>query len=143
MRIGLRPPAAGVSLAYAFFGIIGLASCATLEPADSRPAFDVASVKPNKSGTGVDRLRFSNGSLIVVNVSLKRCVGFAYGIEDGNDYLFSGPDWLDSLQFDISAKYPPETSQGDFLLMFQRLLDERFGLRVHHETREFNAYALT
>ena len=110
--------------------------------ADSRPAFDVASVKPDLSTTGVDRVQNSNGSLIIVNVSLKRCIGFAYGIEDGHDYLFSGPDWLDSARFDISAKYPPETTHGDYLLMFQRLLDERFGLRLHHESRAFTAFAL-
>jgi len=111
--------------------------------ADSRPAFEVASVKPDKSTTGVDRVENSNGPFIIINVSLKRCIGLAYGIEDGRDYLFSGPDWLDSERFDISAKYPPEISRADSLLMFRRLLEERFGLRVHHESRPFTAYALT
>jgi uncharacterized protein (TIGR03435 family) len=110
--------------------------------ADSRPAFDVAAVKADRSGTGVDRIQNSNGSLIIVNVSLKRCIGLAYGIEDGRDYLFSGPEWLDSERFDISAKYPPGTRRADSLLMLQRLLDERFGLRLHHESREFTVYAL-
>ena len=111
--------------------------------ADSRPAFDVASVKIDKSTTGIDRVENSHGNLIIVNVSLKRCIGLAYGIEDGKDYLFAGPEWLDSEHFDISAKYPAETSHADYLLMFQRLLDERFALRFHRETREFTAYALT
>jgi uncharacterized protein (TIGR03435 family) len=46
------------------------------------------------------------------------------------------------VEFDISAKYPPETPRAGFLLMFQRLLDERFGLRIHRESREFAGYAL-
>jgi uncharacterized protein (TIGR03435 family) len=109
---------------------------------DTRPAFEVASVKPDKSETGVDRIKNAKGSLIIENVSFKRCIGMAYGIPDGRDYLFSGPDWLDAERFDISAKFPPETPDPDFLLMLQRLLAERFDLRLHHETREFSAYAL-
>ena len=122
--------------------IAALALTISLLAADS-PSFDVASMKPDHSTTGVDRINNANGSLIIVNVSLKRLIGLAYGIEDGNDFLFAGPEWLDSANFDISAKYPPETSHADFLLMFQRLLADRLGLRIHHETREFTAYALT
>lgn len=66
----------------------------------------------------------------------------AYGIAEGRDYLFSGPDWLDSERFDILAKFPEETAQPDVLLMLQHLLAERFHFAFHGETREFNAYAL-
>ncbi len=105
-------------------------------------SFDVASVKPDKSETGVDRIKFLKGSLIIENVSLKRCIGVAYGIADGRDYLFSGPDWLDSERFDILAKFPEETAGPDVLVMLQHLLKERFNFAFHGETREFNAYAL-
>jgi uncharacterized protein (TIGR03435 family) len=106
------------------------------------PAFEVASVKPDKSETGVDRVEASNGSLIIVNVSLKRLIGMAYGVAEGRDYLFSGPDWMDSERFDISAKFPPETANPDVLLMLRRLLDERFALKLHRESKEFAVYAL-
>src|SRR5207244_3528942 len=39
---------------------------------DDRPIFDVASIKMNNSGTGVDRNRKNNVSLRIENVSLKR-----------------------------------------------------------------------
>jgi len=119
------------------------AACRLLgQSADTRPVFEVASVKPDKSETGVDRIRISNGSLIIVNVSLKRCIGMAYGVAEGRDYLFSGPAWLDTERFDISAKFPPETSNAQVLLMLQRLLDERFNLSLHHESKDFSVYAL-
>jgi uncharacterized protein (TIGR03435 family) len=102
-------------------------------------SFEVASVKPDKSGTGVDRIRILPGSLIIENVSLKRCIGMAYGVAEGRDYLFSGPDWLDSENFDISAKFSPGS---DALIMLQHLLAERFGLVFHREVRQFSAYAL-
>jgi uncharacterized protein (TIGR03435 family) len=104
--------------------------------------FEVASVKSDKSQTGVDRIKFSKGSLMIENVSLKRCIGMAYGIEDGRNYLLSGPEWIDSERFDILAKFPPETPEREVPLMLQSLLAERFNLAVHRETRQFSAYAL-
>jgi uncharacterized protein (TIGR03435 family) len=82
------------------------------------------------------------GSPIIENVSLKSCIGTAYGIAGGRDYFLSGPDWLDAERFDISAKFSPETPGRDVLLLLQRLLDERFELRNHRESREFSAYVL-
>jgi uncharacterized protein (TIGR03435 family) len=121
---------------------VGAACCLLGQAADARPAFEVASVKADESETGVDRVQISKGSLIIVNVSLKRCIGMAYGVPEGRDYLFSGPDWLDSERFDISGKFPPETPEPQVMLMMQRLLDERFKLGLHHESREFSVYAL-
>src|SRR5579871_5834061 len=106
------------------------------------PEFDVASVKSDKSPTGVDRVHDESGTLLVENVSLKRIIGMAYGVEEGKEYLFSGPSWLDNERFDIEAKYPPETSERDVLRMLQNLLSERFHLRVHRESRNFSAFAL-
>lgn len=104
--------------------------------------FEVASVKPDLSETGVDRIKISKGDVIIQNVSLKRLISMAYGIPDSREYLLSGPDWLDSERFDISAKYPPETPDEDALVMLQKLLGERFGLVLHRETRQFSGYAL-
>jgi len=123
--------------------LLGLTACGLLGQAiDARPAFEVASLKPNKSGTGVDRIKHSPGSLLIENVPLKRLIGMAYGVADGRDYLLKGPEWVDAENFDISAKYPPETSEEQSLLMFQRLLDERFKMKLHREPREFSVYAL-
>ena len=96
----------------------------------AQPAFDVASVKPDASETGVDRINISRGSLIIRNVSLRRLISQAYGIPDSREYLLAGPDWLDSERFDISAKYPLATPDPDVLLMLQGLLTERFDLAV-------------
>jgi uncharacterized protein (TIGR03435 family) len=109
---------------------------------DPRPVFDVATVKPNKSGTGVDRIKRNDGSWIIENVSLKRLIGMAYGVAEGRDYLLKGPEWMDSENYDISAKFPLGTPDSQALLMLQRLLDERLKLQLHREPREFNVYAL-
>jgi uncharacterized protein (TIGR03435 family) len=146
-RLISQPPAPAWSLPGAGLltaGILtGLAVCGLMaQSMDARPVFEVASLKPDKSGTGVDRIKRSGGSWILENVSLKRLIGMAYGVTDGIDYQFKGPDWWDTENFDISAKFPAGTSDSQVLLMLQRLLDERFQLKLHHESREFAVYAL-
>jgi len=109
---------------------------------DPRPTFDVSSVKIDNSGTGVDRIRNSGGILLIENVSLRRLIGMAFEVPEWQNYLFSGPAWLDSENFDVQARFPPETPNSEFLRMFQRLLVERFGIVLHREPREFSVLAL-
>jgi uncharacterized protein (TIGR03435 family) len=123
--------------------ILLIAFAVFLAVEDARPAFDVAVVKPDHAGTGVDRIRNVNGTLEIANVSLKRYLMMAYGIPESRDYLIVGPDWMDSENFDISARYPPAASRADSMSMLQRLLEEQFHVRLHRESREFRAYALT
>jgi uncharacterized protein (TIGR03435 family) len=123
--------------------LMGLTVCGLMaQSADTRPAFEVASLKPDKSGTGVDRIKRTGGSWVIENVSLKRLIGMAYGVAEGTDYLFKGPDWWDTENFDIYARFPPGSADSQVFLMLQRLLDERFRLKLHHESREFSVYAL-
>ncbi|HVW10083.1 MAG TPA: TIGR03435 family protein [Bryobacteraceae bacterium] len=106
------------------------------------PRFDAAIVKPNNSGTGVDHIRIGGGSVTIQNVSLKRLIGMANGVPEGRSYLFSGPDWLDSENFDVLAKYPGGTPDAQVLQMLAGELEDRFALRMHRETKPFSAYAL-
>ena len=110
--------------------------------ADMRPEFEVASVRPNNSGTGVDRIRSGNGTLSLVNVSLKRLVAMAWGIPDSREHLIRGPEWIDEKNFDIAARYSPAASKPDTLLMLQRLLEERFHMVLKHERREVSGFVL-
>jgi uncharacterized protein (TIGR03435 family) len=99
-------------------------------------------VKANNSGTGVDRIRNNGGILLIENVSLKRLIAMAFEIPEWQGYVFSGPDWLDSKNFDVQARFPPDTTHEKFLQMFQRLLEERFSMVFHREPREFSVLAL-
>lgn len=126
-----------------------------LAPAQSpAPAFEVASVKQNKSGGGAPgngrggSIQFSEGQVVMENVSLWKCIGTAYGIGNDKDYAITGPDWLKAERFDIVAKIPADTPKDparfreQILLMFQKLLAERFKLEVHRETKTISAYAI-
>ena len=46
------------------------------------------------------------------------------------------PDWTDSQVFDISAKLPEGATQEQLPAMFQSLLEDRFGLAFHRESKE-------
>jgi uncharacterized protein (TIGR03435 family) len=102
------------------------------------PAY-VASVKPNKSGSGSSSENERNGRLTATNISLKDCLRFAYGLKD---YQIIGPDWINSEKYDIAAKAESSVTGEQLKAMFQALLADRFKLTVHRETKELPIYAL-
>src|SRR4051794_6874228 len=110
--------------------LIGLAAGAWL-CAQTKPAFDVASVKLTRHGRDASGLSRSSvdypspGRFLATNVSLQQCIQHAYNLKQ---YEISGPDWLnsDEASYDIEAKAPPETSGAEILLMLLTLLAERF-----------------
>ncbi len=56
--------------------------------------------------------------------------------------VVGGPAWIDSDRFQVEAKAGGSASREDVLLMLQSLLEERFQLKTHQETRELPVYAL-
>src|SRR5947209_2317895 len=83
----------------------------------------------------------SRGLLVAENSSLDELIRFAYQLKD---YQISGPSWLnaDSECFDVQAKAPVDTSKKQVRLMLQALLEERFKLATHRETRLLASYEL-
>ena len=102
-------------------------------------AFDVASVKPNRSGSGSSSSNSHDGVYTATNESLKSLIQMAYRVRD---YRIAGPDWLNSERFDIAAKPPAGSKDADLGLMMQSMLLERFKLALHRETKEFPVYGL-
>jgi uncharacterized protein (TIGR03435 family) len=103
--------------------------------------FDVASVKPNKSGPAMMMMRTLPTSFNVTNLPLRMLIVQAYRVSGYQ--LVGGPGWIDSERFDIVAKAPEGSRPDQTPLMLRGLLAERFKLKVHGETRETQIYALT
>ena len=99
----------------------------------ARLEFEVASVKPNSSVDSGTQWNVSHGNFAAENASLKQLIAWAYAIPK---IQVSGPTWLDSLRFDIKAKGIVGASDSQVFLMLQKLLNERFHLQVHSESRE-------
>ena len=103
--------------------------------------FEVASVKPSPSAS---RLRVSldvgRDSLIATNYPLWGLVNQAYGVT--SKQVERLPKWAQVARFDIRAKSQRPSSRAEILDMLRSLLEERFQLRVHRETRVVDAYVL-
>ncbi len=67
-------------------------------------------------------------------------IAAAYGWEP--EKIVGGPNWLEMEYFDVTAKLPGETSVDDRKLMLQRLLEDRFKLVVHQDTKPVPGYVL-
>jgi uncharacterized protein (TIGR03435 family) len=115
---------------------------AALAAGAQTPAFEVASIKPNRSLGGASSIRISKGRISMENVSLKKVMLNAYGIPDDREYALDGPGWLAVERFDVEATFPAETPVAQVRQMIQTLLAERFKLALHKETRQLPVYSL-
>jgi uncharacterized protein (TIGR03435 family) len=117
--------------------------------ATERPSFEVASVKPNKTGDGRMMIMGQpDGGIVATNFPVAALIRLSYQLQDFQ--LIGAPDWIANEHFDIVAKptvdrpaAPPAGPPGETTrLMVQSLLAERFKLAAHPDTRALPIYAL-
>jgi uncharacterized protein (TIGR03435 family) len=106
---------------------------------DAAPAFEVATVKINKTGGG-NGMFPTPGRLRVTNYTLQQLIQTAYHVKTG--MLFGVNGWMQIDRYDIDAKAAGNSSFDDDLVMLQALLAERFQLRFHREIRQIASLAL-
>jgi uncharacterized protein (TIGR03435 family) len=118
---------------------IGVAVNAAQSP---QPAFDVVSVKENTSVTDRGGPGSTPGRFRVTNSPLRFILLDAFHVMDHQ--LIGAPEWTESVRYDITATYPANVarSEDDTRAMLRALLADRFGLRIHRETRELPIYSL-
>lgn len=118
-------------------------------------AYEVVSVKPYKAGSdpGVSMWwRSTRDGFSAKGVTLQQLLITAYGILTP-DQIDGLPSWGDSDQFAVEAKMDEDTTAAFQKLtqkervhaqqqMMQAMLADRFGLKVHHETKEKAVYNL-
>ena len=108
----------------------------------SSAAFEVASVKPNRSGGPTTR-NIATGEIVFIDITLGEFIRMAYGL---SYHQLSGPDWVvntaSSDRFDVVARASGPASKQEMMLMLRTLLVDRFHLAVHDETRKIPMYAL-
>ena len=112
---------------------------------EPKPAFEVATVKlapPDADPQTGSWSRPGIGRFTASHVSLVRLMQLAYGIDDSQ--IANKPGWMDSNLYDVDAK-PSEgvaMTREDLKPCLQQLLQERFHLVTHMETRSGRGYAL-
>jgi uncharacterized protein (TIGR03435 family) len=126
-----------------------LAGLVSLAQLSQSPTFEVASVKrstppppgarvffgPARGGPGTP----DPSQITWTYARLRDLLMTAYDVKE---YQVSGPDWLTSERYDIVVKVPEGASGEQVRLMWQNLLAERFGVKLHHESKEFQVEEL-
>ena len=108
-------------------------------PTSMDVAFEVASLKLNKSGERNSSTGGPPGRFNATNVTAQQLIVFAFRLREFQ--LASGPGWLASDRFDIQARVA-EGATPDNRAMTRALLRDRFKLAVHTETKQDQVYAL-
>jgi uncharacterized protein (TIGR03435 family) len=143
------PIAAGiVALLALFMTAVALMAQTSAQPNASASQFEVASIKPaSPSAPQHGRLTrmesiigTSPGLLTVRTATLRELIEGAYSLD--NYLVIGGPQWIDSVRFEVQAKSAAAANRQQLLLMLRPLLASRFKLVLHRETREMGVYAL-
>ena len=145
--------------------VLGLLVCALVYPMvlaqaspdthDAAPkfTFDVAFIRQNTDIGGRNHIynERHNGEFRTVNAPLKMVLEYAYGLPQPQ--MVGGPAWLGSAKFDMHAKSAPEVTEALAKMsdtdanaakqaMVRALLQDRFRLVAHYETREMPVFDL-
>ena len=110
------------------------------QSADQEPTFEVASVKPNTTGSPGGSFVMPPGRFSATNLPLKVLITNAYQLSFFQ--VVGGPDWVSTDRFDVAAKAPDGSLPEQTRAMVRTLLKDRFKLVVHRETRDTPIYAL-
>ena len=109
-----------------------------------QPAFEVASIRPTRLASGVEggnwpKAVVSPSSLALHKYTLRDCIAWAWSVRS---FQISGPASLDDERYEVGARTGTSVTPGELRLMLRNLLEERFRLALHRESREVPVYAL-
>src|SRR5262249_17964047 len=122
-------------------------------PSGAKPSFEVATIKPNVTGDNrVAIMGQPGGRLVLTGTNLKMMMQFAYGVRDFQ--ISGGPSWVTSDRWDIEARaeegsippaagFPDPNTPNPMAIRLQSLLEDRFQMKIHRETKELPVYELT
>jgi len=121
--------------------------------AGGKMTFDVASVKPNKSGSmptsniPLDSMGLftpTGGLFSATDFPLLEYTVFAYKLTPEQSQAFQSqlPKLANTFRYDIQAHASGNPTKDQFRLMMQALLTDRFKLAIHFETEQRPVFAL-
>jgi uncharacterized protein (TIGR03435 family) len=121
-----------------------------LSQTPKKPSFEVTSVKPTAPGPNFIRGGAPRGDRMdLTGANLRMLLQISYGRMAAGPgpqiQIIGGPTWIDSDRYDIQAKADcsgGKLSNEQTQLMMQSLLEDRFQLKAHKETRELPVYNL-
>ena len=111
--------------------------------ATQSPAFEVTSVKANRTATNPNRWRVGADAtpsgccsrFVATNATVKMLLTYAYPDRLESE-IVGGPDWIKTLRLDVEGRPAPGNTPApiqQIQLMLRALLQDRFGLKSHTE----------
>jgi uncharacterized protein (TIGR03435 family) len=106
-----------------------------------RPSFEAASIKPSQSTEPGMMLRvLPGGHLKGVHLTPLQMITVAWNLQ--KHQVSSRIDWLSNDYFDLDATAGHPAGEPELRLMMQTLIEERFHLKSHRESRQMTIYSL-
>jgi uncharacterized protein (TIGR03435 family) len=103
------------------------------------PSFEVASIRSSGKTRESPNMGATTAGINYTNVTLRSCIATAYEVQE---YRVSGPAWLDSEHYDITAKTDGRATTPQLRQMLQSLLTERFKVSLHRDKKDLPVLAL-
>jgi uncharacterized protein (TIGR03435 family) len=109
---------------------------------DANPDWDVVTIKPGDPNGG-QRIRFRGRHVVLQSHTVEDILLIGYGVQKSQ--LAGEPDWAKTEHWDVDGipNVEGQPSLRQLQTMMQKILLERFGLKLHHEQREMPVFALT
>jgi uncharacterized protein (TIGR03435 family) len=111
--------------------------------ANVSPTFEVATIKPSKPDAKGAAFIVQGRRLHVINQTLASVMSISYSVQ--TKQIIGLPKWAETDKYDIDA-VPDGTGQPNlkqWLGMVQKLVVDRYGLKMHREKRVMPVYALS
>lgn len=115
------------------------ASVAVLSAQDRAPRFEAVTIKP-QSDIPAARAPQSPTLFSRDFITLQQLIIYAYGVLPHR--IIGGPSWITSDRFQVMAKASSPPTRAQMQALVQDVLIERFGLKLHRETRDLQTYDL-
>jgi uncharacterized protein (TIGR03435 family) len=131
--------------------VVAVAASLLGQVAAPRPAFEVVSIKRSEQLDPGPSLRWlPGGTFRIRNLPTRGLLASAYGTpQRPPPPLIGAPDWVATERYDVTAKVGADLAgrpQADWIAnqpgLLQSLLEERFKLKAHRETRELPVYVV-
>ncbi len=111
--------------------------------AQSRPSFETASVTLFIGSTWIPATfqDLPDGKLVVTGYPLQNLIAEAWGIPE--ERIEGRRDWMNSARFSITAQASGNPDKTETRRMLKTLLEDKFKVKVHIETRELAVFVMT
>src|ERR1035438_1908208 len=129
------------TLACAGFAFL-LCGAAFAQSGEAAPKFGIADVHPRAPNSILAmRSGFSHGRYELRNATMVDLIRTAWSVDA--DKVVGGPGWLEIDRFDVAATAPAGSTPETLKSMLRGLLQDRFHLVAHTDTKNLPAWAVT